>query len=71
MKKIGKSVYYYPEVTILHEHGINISKNTSNSKMAELQFDSESYYYKKYIGIPDLYIWLGKQSLRLYNYLKH
>lgn len=70
MKNIGKSVYYYPQVSILHEHGATISKSATNSVIQKLEFESESYYYLTYKKVPCIIILLGKLSLNLYIYIR-
>ncbi|HCV80294.1 MAG: hypothetical protein CMP12_19090 [Zunongwangia sp.] len=70
MKAINKSVYYLPTVAVLHEHGATISKNASSKAMKKFQFESESYYYHKYRGVPKWLISVGEKSLSLYSYLK-
>ena len=52
MKRIGKGVYYYPEVSVLHEHGATTRKYYDEVKLRELKYRSECFYYKKYIGTP-------------------
>lgn len=70
LKAIGKKVYYYPEVTILHEHGQTITKHLENRKKILTQFASECYYYSKYKNVSWLSILLGKLSLKLYLMIK-
>lgn len=59
MNAIGRNVYYYPEVEVVHEHGATTSK-FARSKTADWQFESENYYYKKYKHISRFLIFLGK-----------
>jgi GT2 family glycosyltransferase len=63
---IGKYTYYFPQVSILHEHSITISKHLSYKKKLTTQFASESYYYKKYKGVSSFSILLGKLSVFFY-----
>lgn len=49
---INKTLYFYPSVQIVHEHGKTISRTTGRKKMAMLQFESMSYYYSAYRGYP-------------------
>ena len=60
MKRIGKSLYFYPAVTVVHEHGATISSHLSNVAMARQQFRSDAYYYRAYKGVSRLSIWLAK-----------
>ena len=52
LKKIGREVYYYPEVSVVHEHGATTRKYFDKVKVRELKYRSEKYYYKTYIGTP-------------------
>ena len=70
MKSIGKYSYYYPDVSILHEHGATIRKNKSQKMVSEMTFESESYYYSKYMNVPQVFIYLGKLSHLLYTSIK-
>ena len=60
MKRIGKSLYFYPAVTVVHEHGATISSYLSNVAMARQQFRSDAYYYRAYKGVSRLSVWLAK-----------
>lgn len=60
MKRIGKSLYFYPGVTVVHEHGATISSHLSNVAMARQQFRSDAYYYHAYKGVSNLSIRLAK-----------
>lgn len=70
MRSIGKSVYYYPEVSVLHEHGATIATYASSKRIRSMQIQSEKYYYKKYKKISHFSLWLGTLSANLYNVLK-
>lgn len=52
LKRIGKGVYYYPEVSVVHEHGATTRKYYDKVRVRELRYRSEKYYYKTYIGTP-------------------
>lgn len=52
MKRIGKVVYYYPAVSIVHEHGDTTRKYYDEVKIRQLKYASDSYYYRTYIGTP-------------------
>lgn len=52
MKRIGKGVYYYPAVSVIHEHGATTRKYYDAVKVRELKYRSECLYYKRYIGTP-------------------
>lgn len=70
MKQISKETYFYPKVGILHEHGATISKNASSFNMKKFQFESESYYYKKYKKVSSFVIKLGYWSMIFHHWLK-
>lgn len=70
MRSIGKAVYYYPQVAVLHEHGATIASHTSAKRMRDIQMQSEKYYYKKYRKISPFMLWLGTLSANFYNMLK-
>jgi len=67
LNKIGKKVYYFPEVAILHEHGLTISKHLDAKKMLFTQFYNECYYYETYRKISKLSIQIGKLSVYIYS----
>lgn len=52
LKRIGQKVYYYPGVSVIHEHGATTLKYYERTKIRDMVFESESYYYKTYIGTP-------------------
>lgn len=52
LKKVGKGVYYYPEVAVVHEHGTTTRKYYDKYRIRMMKFRSECYYYRTYIGTP-------------------
>lgn len=52
LKKVGKGVYYYPEVAVVHEHGTTTRKYFDEYRIRMMKYRSECYYYKTYIGTP-------------------
>lgn len=50
MKLIEKKIFYYPMVSILHEHGVTTSKNLKNIHGAIINMNSLLYYYKTYLN---------------------
>ena len=70
LRRINKYCYYYPQVSIIHEHSQTISSHLNNSKRQLLLFKSESYYYKNYRNISSLSIWFGRSSFKFYLFLK-
>lgn len=64
LRKIGKKVYYYPGVSVLHAHSQTISKYASFKRQRNFMFNSGAYYYKTYRSINGIYIsfaWLLKE----------
>lgn len=60
MKKIGLQPYYYPSVSVLHDHGATVKKNISRIKQNDILFKSECYYYKTYLNTPWYEILVGR-----------
>lgn len=65
MQAAGKSVYYYPEVAVLHEHGATTRKYYDRKRIRSMKFDSEAYYYRSYEKTPAWEISLGRFTLWL------
>lgn len=65
MQAAGKSVYYYPEVAVLHEHGATTRRYYDRRRIRRMKFESESYYYSKYEKTPGWKILLGRITLWL------
>ncbi|MBF0252407.1 MAG: glycosyltransferase family 2 protein [Candidatus Omnitrophica bacterium] len=70
LKNIGKNVYYYPKVQVLHEHGKTISNHLTDRRKLLTMFDSESHYYRSYRGINSFQIFCAKLSILLYLFIK-
>ena len=66
MKSISRGIYFYPAVTILHEHDQTISKFIVDHKKYMLRFESECYYYRTYRNVSLLSTYIGKLSFQLY-----
>jgi len=60
MQAIGLLPYYYPEVSVLHDHGATTKKHLKGNKGRDIQFESECYYYRCYKHTPLWQIWFGK-----------
>lgn len=69
MNAIKRYVYFYPEVSVLHEHNQTISKYILNDKRFRLRYESESYYYRTYKNVSLLSTYIGKLSFYLYLFL--
>lgn len=57
--RIGKSVYFYPGVTVIHEGGVTSKKYYKSLDIRLLECRSVVYYYRKYAGTPRWEIALG------------
>lgn len=67
--RAGRSVYFYPSVTVLHEQGAVTKKHFGYNKMRRLAFRSVAYYYHRYVGTPWWQILLGQLTLE-FNILR-
>lgn len=56
MTRMGKSLYFYPAVTVEHQHGATISSHLSRETIARQRFQSDAYYYHAYKGESTLSI---------------
>lgn len=65
---IGKIVYFYPGVTVIHQHGAVTRKYFDERKIRKMVFRSHVYYYRHYAGTPLWQIALGYLTLWL-NFL--
>lgn len=70
LKTIGKKVYYYPNVTVVHAHGGTTSKELGYKGITQYQIESESYYYNNYMDVPQWQIWLGTTIYKIINFVK-
>ena len=70
MAKIGKQPYYYPQVSICHEHGQTIGKSYNTRKADALMFESEVYYYRAYKNVGYIQF-LAARIIRKLLYILH
>lgn len=61
--RIGKSVYFYPHVTVIHEHEATTKKHFGSKAIRWMEFESNSYYYREYVGTPSWQILFGRITL--------
>lgn len=59
---VGKRMFYYPEVTILHYEGGTILKENTNYRSLYMAMESNCYYYRKYLNYSPMIVWLYKWS---------
>jgi len=69
LKRIGKGVYFFPQVSVLHEHGQTTSKYLSRMKQLTYMYESECYYYRTFFGLTRLEEIAGWISLRAFTQL--
>lgn len=60
MLKIGLKTYYYPGVTVIHEHGKSMKGYFSRNRIREWKFKSDCYYYRKYKGTSSFLILIAR-----------
>lgn len=70
LKNIDKFCYFYPTVSILHEHCQTTNSHLSNDSRQTLRFKNECYYYRKYMKVSGTSIIVGRFSLKFYMFLK-
>lgn len=63
--RVGKSVYFFPRVTVIHEQGATSNKYYASLKLRLMEFKSVAYYYRHYAGTPSWEILLGRITLWL------
>lgn len=52
LRRIGKRIYYFPEVGVLHEHGAVTTETFTRDRIRRQKLESDIYYYKTYVGTP-------------------
>lgn len=60
MNAIGLKAYYYPKVSVLHDHGVTTKQHLKKNQVRDLKFESECYFYRRYKHTPLWQIWVGK-----------
>ena len=65
LSAIGKRCYFYPAVTVVHEHGAVIGSSYKRKEMDRMQFNSMAYYYRTYRKYPAWEISLVRMLYRL------
>lgn len=60
MNAIGLKPYYYPKVSVLHDHGVTTKQHLKKNQVRDLKFESECYFYRHYKHTPLWQIWVGK-----------
>jgi len=67
--KINKRVYYYPEVSVTHEHGVSVNKAGKSIGKRDYMFESAIYFYQQYKGISSFNVMIVKFLHYTYNVL--
>ena len=52
MLRVGRKTYFLPFVTVVHEQGSTIKKHMDQKQSSWLQYQSNAYYYRTYMGYP-------------------
>ena len=63
MSKIGRIVYFYPLVTVIHEQGGVTRSYYDRAQIRKMRLKSESYFFRKYMKTPRWQILLGRFTL--------
>ena len=61
---IGKSEYYLPGYTVVHEHSVTVRKFLSQKQKDEAMFRSLCYYYRRYRHVGSAELFLGRQTFQ-------
>ena len=52
LNSIGKQAYYFPQVSVIHAHGVTTNKNLGKKGINKYSLDSMMYYYRTYMHEP-------------------
>jgi GT2 family glycosyltransferase len=66
MKRLGKKMYFNPNVALIHAHGQVIGKSIGRLRAMHLRIKSELYFYRKYIGVSKLEEILSRLTVILF-----
>lgn len=66
----GYKTHFVPAVHLLHNHSETINKKFDYSRRLLIRFESETYYYKNYVGVSDFQIFLARLILKSYLFRK-
>ena len=65
--KVGYCTYFCNSIEIIHNHGETVKNSMSILQGAEISFESNYYYYKKYCDTSDIILYLAKINFLLYK----
>ena len=60
LKKIGKQMFFCAETEVLHLGGSTTDQTFSNKEMKKILVESNSLYYRRYLGCNKLIVWVYK-----------
>ena len=60
LKRLGKSMYFYPNLQVTHLEGGTTKSTFNNERIRRMIVESNSIYYKKYLRIPSIVVSLYK-----------
>ncbi|ARN56295.1 glycosyltransferase [Sedimentisphaera salicampi] len=66
MRNAGYKVYFYSEVSVLHEHGVSVKQNNFSDFSAKCSYESNRYYQKTYKKINHIELFLYDLSYWIY-----
>lgn len=61
LRRLGKRMYFYPGVRVIHLEGGTTSKNFKSSRLRNMIVESNCIYYKKYLRTPSIIVWLYRK----------
>ncbi len=70
LKKHSYKVWFENSITVTHEHGVTINKNSKNKINNQWLFESLRYYYKEYKGASDFVLWLSRGNFKINEWAK-
>lgn len=60
LRRIGKSMYFYPNLRVIHREGATTHSVATTSRIKQWLAESNCIYYKKYLRTPSLIVRLYK-----------
>lgn len=61
LKVIGKSMYFYPKVSVMHLEGGTTHSNSTRKHIRRWSIESNCLYYRKYLKTPSFVVFLYKK----------
>lgn len=63
LKPIGKEMYFYPKIQVVHIEGDTTKNCLGNARIKRNLVESNCIYYKKYLKSPSIIIWIYKRLI--------